>query len=223
LYFDYRSLKDEAARETMSSSAGAPTPKKMARPFQKLITLQMEKSRRDKNMRSRLQKEKHHEQARNEKREEMLNKAMRGGRRPPLAATKHRNKKSMSALFNFMRPLSTAFGAETAPAMKRTASELDFVPTGKPSLVLNLTDSRVLQFINNERSYTFQLDTEDGGHYLLQALSKREMNKWIETLTRVSNIAAKRRLTYMGSPKPQVADHIQAQPATATRDPTAGM
>jgi GTPase-activating protein BEM2 len=220
--FDIRSIRDEASREAMSSSASAAIPKKMARPFQKLVTVQMDKNRRDKNMRSRLQKEKYNEQAKNEKREEMLNRAMRGGRRPP-STTKHRNKKSVSALFHFMRPLSTAFGADTTPALKRTASELDFVPSGKPSLALNLTDSRVSQFINNDRSYTFQLDTEDGGHYLLQALSKREMTKWIETLTKVSNTAAKRRLTYMGSPKPQVADHIQAQPATATRDPTAGM
>ncbi|KAF5354352.1 hypothetical protein D9758_010729 [Tetrapyrgos nigripes] len=215
--FDFRSIKDEASREAMASSAGAPPPPKKM----KLVTAQMDKNRRDKNMRSRLQKEKHNEQARNEKREEMLNRAMRGGRRPSSTTAKHRNKKSVSALFHFMRPLSTAFGAETTPALKRTASELDFVASGKPSLVLNLTDSRVSQFINNDRSYTFQLDTEDGGHYLLQALSKREMTKWIETLTKVSNTAAKRRLTYMGSPKPQVADHIQAQPATATRDPTA--
>lgn len=167
-----------------------------------------------------------HEQSRNEKREEQLNKAMRGGRRPnSIAQKQHRNKKSMSALFSFMRPISSAFGADTshAPLLRRTASELDFVPSGKPTLVLNLTDSSVAQFINNDRSFTFQLDTEDGGHYLLQAMSKREMNKWIETLCRISKTAAKRRLTYLGSsPKPQVSDHIHEHSTTATKDPTAG-
>ena len=104
------------------------------------------------------------------------------------------------------------------------ASELDFIPSGKPMLVLNLTDSHVAQFANNDRSYIFQLDTEDGGRYLLQAMSKRDMSKWIETLSQVSKTAAKRRLTYIGnSPKPQVSDHIHEHPTIANRDPTAGM
>ncbi|KAJ3832863.1 hypothetical protein F5878DRAFT_646428 [Lentinula raphanica] len=45
------------------------------------------------------------------------------------------------------------------------------------------------------------------------------MTKWIETLTKVSKIAAKRRLTYIGNPpKPRVSDHLHDQPITATRD-----
>ncbi|KAJ3911778.1 hypothetical protein F5877DRAFT_1947, partial [Lentinula edodes] len=170
-------------------------------------------------------KEKTQEQFRNEKREEQLDKAMKGGRRPTSVAQKqHRNKKSMSSLFSFMRPISSAFGVDNShsPVLKRTASELDFTPSGKPTLVLNLTDSSVHHFINNERSFTFRLDTEDDGHYLLQALSKQDMTKWIDTLARVSKIAAKRRLTYIGnSPKPQIADHIRNQPIIATRDPKA--
>ena len=31
--------------------------------------------------------------------------------------------------------------------------------------------------VNNERSYPFKLDTEDDGHYILQAMSKREFGK----------------------------------------------
>ncbi|KIK60980.1 hypothetical protein GYMLUDRAFT_43514 [Collybiopsis luxurians FD-317 M1] len=226
IQFDLRGIKDEAYREsTAAGSAGTPSRNRISRPFQKLIALQLDKQRRDKNLRVRLQKEKMQEQSRNEKREEQLNRAMRGGRRPTSVSQKqHRNKKSMSALFSFMRPISSAFGADTShtPTLKRTASELDFVPSGKPTLVLNLTDSHVAHFINNDRSFTFQLDTEDGGHYLLQAMSKRDMNKWIEILSQVSKTAAKRRLTYIGnSPKPQVADHLHDHPATATKDPTA--
>ncbi|KAJ3722154.1 rho GTPase activating protein 22 [Lentinula guzmanii] len=225
IQFDIRGIRDEAYREGSAANVPGTPSKKISRPFQKLVALQMDKHRRDRNLRVRLQKEKTQEQSRNEKREEQLNKAMKGGRRPTSVAQKqHRNKKSMSSLFSFMRPISSAFGADTShpPVLKRTASELDFAPSGKPTLVLNLTDSSVIQFINNDRSFTFRLDTEDGGHYLLQALSKRDMTKWIDTLTRVSRIAAKRRLTYIGnSPKPQVADHIHDQPITATRDPKA--
>ncbi|ESK91434.1 rho gtpase activating protein 22 [Moniliophthora roreri MCA 2997] len=224
LHFDLRSIKDEAHRESSSASTnGSVSAKKPVRPFHRLVTTQLEKNRRDKSLRARLQKEKLQEQSRQEKREELINKAMRGRRNSAVAQKQHRNKKSMSALFHFIRPISSAFGADTPhpPVLKRTVSELDFAPSGKPTLVLSLMDSRVAQFINNVRSFTFQLDTEDGGHYLLQALNKRDMNKWIETITRISNIATKRRLTYLGSPKPQVADHIQTQPSTATRDPRA--
>ncbi|KAJ4468415.1 hypothetical protein C8J55DRAFT_437773 [Lentinula edodes] len=225
IQFDIRGIKDEAYREGAAANAPGTPSKKISRPFQRLVAIQMDKHRRDKNLRVRLQKEKTQEQFRNEKREEQLDKAMKGGRRPTSVAQKqHRNKKSMSSLFSFMRPISSAFGVDNShsPVLKRTASELDFTPSGKPTLVLNLTDSSVNHFINNERSFTFRLDTEDGGHYLLQALSKRDMTKWIDTLARVSKIAAKRRLTYIGnSPKPQIADHIHDQPVTATRDPKA--
>ena len=131
----------------------------------------------------------------------------------------------MSAFLHFMRPISSAFGADmtsSASGIKRTAAELNFTPAGKPSLVLSLMDARIAQFINNERSFTFQLDTEDGGHYLLQAMNKRDMMSWIETINRVTRMAAKRRLTYLGnSPKARVSDHIH-DPIVASRDPMAG-
>lgn len=124
-----------------------------------------------------------------------------------------------------MRPISSAFtDSMHTTALKRSPAELDFSPSGKPSLVLSVVDARVAQFINNERSFTFQLDTEDGGHYLLQAISKQEMVRWIEQINRVAKLAAKRRLTYLGnSPKPQLADHIHDHPSatTASRDPRA--
>ncbi|KAG5636991.1 hypothetical protein H0H81_006167 [Sphagnurus paluster] len=220
--FDHRGIKEDAAREASQPSMGTSSGRKMSRPFQKLVTAQMEKNRRDKNLRTRMQKEKLYEQTRNEKRDELLNRAMRP--RKPTVQKQHRSKKSMSAFLHFMRPISSAFGADitSSPTIKKTAAELDFTPSSKPSLVLSLVDARVAQFINNERSFTFQLDTEDGGHYLLQAINKRDMVKWIETISRVAKMAAKRRLTYLGSsPKPQLADHIHSHPIVPSRDPKA--
>ncbi|KAG6901253.1 hypothetical protein C0995_014541 [Termitomyces sp. Mi166 len=216
LQFDHRGIKDEAVRE--ASQILVPSGRKLARPFQRIVIAQLEKNRRDKNLRSRLQKEKLQEQSRQEKRDDLLNRAMRP-RKP--SQKQHRNKKSMSALFHFMRPISSAFGADlqSSSSIKKTAAELDFVPSGKPSLVLSLVDARVVQFINNERPFTFQLDTEDGGHYLLQAMNRRDMIKWIETIGRVATMAAKRRLTYLG-PKPQLADHIHNY-IVPSRDPKA--
>ncbi|KAF8179401.1 hypothetical protein K438DRAFT_1255719 [Mycena galopus ATCC 62051] len=222
LQFDHRGIKEEAHREGTSGPGSSPAAARRAvRPFQRTIALQVEKNRRDRTLRTRILKERVQEQTKNDKRDEVLNKAMR--KQPATPQQKHqRSKKSMSAFLHFMRPISSAFTNETvhAPAVKRTAEELDFVPAGKPSLVVSLVEARVAQFINNDRSFTFQLDTEDGGHYLLQALNKQEMRKWLDTIHRVTQTAAKRRLTYLGNPKPQLADHLH-DPVAASRDPLA--
>ena len=228
LQFDHRGIKEEAVREAANPgmNGGTLSTKKAIRPFHKVVAIQIEKNRRDKNLRIRLQREKLQEQSKIERRDDLLNKAMRPRKQPlSIVQKQNRNKKSMSAFLSFMRPISSAFGAEIPQpvCLKRTPSELDFPSTSKPSLVLSVMDAQVAQFINNERSYTFQLDTDDGGHYLLQAMTKREMNKWLETISRVTKMAAKRRLTYLGhSPKPQISDHIHSTPIVASRDPKAG-
>ena len=227
LQFDHRGIKEEAVREAANPGMnGALSTKKAIRPFHKVVAIQIEKNRRDKNLRIRLQREKLQEQSKIERRDDLLNRAMRPRKQPlSIVQKQNRNKKSMSAFLSFMRPISSAFGAEIPQplVLKRTPSELDFPSTSKPSLVLSVMDAQVAQFVNNERSYTFQLDTDDGGHYLLQAMTKREMNKWLETISRVTKMAAKRRLTYLGhSPKPQISDHIHSTPIVASRDPKAG-
>ncbi|KAG2142278.1 uncharacterized protein EDB93DRAFT_1088823 [Suillus bovinus] len=224
---DHRSIRDEAQREALQAQGnGSASVRKTVRPFQKLVAAQQEKYKRDKYLHDRLSKDKKQEQLRNERRDDQINKAMRSRKPMTQVQKQHRMKKSYSsAFFQLMRPISSAFtDSMHATALKRSPAELDFSPSGKPSLVLSVVDARVAQFINNERSFTFQLDTEDGGHYLLQAISKQEMVRWIEQINRVARLAAKRRLTYLGnSPKPQLADHIHDHPSatTASRDPRA--
>ncbi len=123
-----------------------------------------------------------------------------------------------------MRLISSAVTSEStsSSAIQRNPAELDFSHSHKPALVLNIANARISQYINNERSFTFQVDTEDGGHYLLQALNKGDMKRWMETIDRVSKTAAKRRLTYLGNTsKVQLSDHILT-PGVASRDPRAG-
>ncbi len=48
------------------------------------------------------------------------------------------------------------------------------------------------------------------------------MTKWLDTIDRVSKTTAKHRLTYIGSPKPQLADHIHNNPTTSSHDSRAG-
>jgi len=226
IQFDLRAIREDVHWEATHMQAG-PHPKRNQRPFQKSLVAQHEKNKRDRNLRERLEKERKQEQQRIDKREEYLSKAMNPRRQYTPAQRQHRMKKSGSATFfqQLMRPISNAFALDHVDVntTRRTAAELDFAPTGKPALVLSVVDARVLPTMNSERSYTFQLDTEDGGHYLLQAATKGEMTKWIQTIDHVSKTAAKRRQTYIGnSPKPKLSDHIHDRPTTASRDPTAG-
>jgi hypothetical protein len=126
-----------------SSPAAA---RRAVRPFQKTISLQVEKNRRDRTLRTRIHKERVQEQTKNGKREDLLNKAM-CSEQPATPQQKHqRSKKNMATFLHFMRPISSAFtGNETdhAPAVKGTAEELDFAPSGKPSLVVGLVEARV--------------------------------------------------------------------------------
>jgi hypothetical protein len=226
IQFDLRAIREDAHREASHMNAG-PQPKRNQRPFQKLLAAQHEKNKRDRNLRERLEKERKQEQHRIDKREEYLSRAMNTRRQVTPAQRQHRMKKSGSVTFfqQLMRPISNAFALDHVDVntTRRTAAELDFTPTGKPALVLNVVDARISRSTNNERSFTFQLDTEDGGHYLLQTATKAEMTRWIQTIDHVSKTAVKRRLTYIGnSPKPQLSDHIHDRPTTASRDPTAG-
>lgn len=223
---DLRGIREDAYREATQVGASGSLGKNRHRPFHALVLAQQDKNKRDKYLRDRLSKEKRQEQQRFDRREEYLNKAMHTRRPVPPPQKQHRNKKSMSsAFFQFMRPISSAFTSETmsGPGPRRTPAELDFTPSHKPILVLSVVDARVSQFINNERSFTFQLDTEDGGHYLLQAISKPDMKKWMDTIIRVSKMAAKRRLTYLGhNSKMQLSDHLLNNQAALSQDPRAG-
>lgn len=78
--------------------------KKFARPFQKIIVLQVEKNKRDRNLRERLIKEKWLEDTRSVRREDLFNKAMRPRKVADLAQKQRRSQISMSSAFmQFMR------------------------------------------------------------------------------------------------------------------------
>lgn len=223
--FDLRVIREDAQREALAGGQVAlQSNKRMPRPFQKLVIAQQEKLKRDRYWREKLSREKRHEQQKLERREEDLNRAMEMRRTGGVAHKQHRSKRSMSAFFRVIRPISTAFTSESVvPGPKKSAAELDFNPTQKPAMVLSLVDARVFAFINNERSFTFQLDTDDGGHYLLQATSRAEMTQWINTIQDTARSYAQRRLTYLGdAPKPELGDHFHVRPPTASHDPTAG-
>lgn len=222
--FDLRSIRQDAQQESNLNLASM---KKTSLPLARLLFAQEEKNRRDRILRDRLLKEKRAEQQRNEKREDELNRAMDVNRRSMPASRKdHRNKKSVSSAFSFlqfMRPISNAFSSDTLSSnpSQRNAEELDFVTSGKPTVVLTVADAKTMKFINNERSFTFQVDTDDGGHYLFQAPNQREMAQWMNRVGHISQVTAQRRLTWMGE-IPKLPDHGQDSTQLATQGPTTG-
>jgi len=110
-----------------------------------------------------------------------------------------------------------------AGTVKRSAEELDFQPTGKPALVVNVVGGTVTPFMNNIRLYMFILATEDGGRYLLQASTNSSLEGWMNAISQTAKLSNARRLTYIANaPKPQLADHIQVISQAARRHPTAG-
>jgi hypothetical protein len=226
--FDSRLLRDDAYFESTNVSSPIPYSRKYQRPFLKMIQIQQEKCKRDKYIRERLLREKKAEQHRTDKREDDLNKAMQL-RRPTMQSIKHqRSRRTMSsAFFHLMRPLSSAFSSTDnlyTTTQRRTAAELDFQPTGKPTLVISLVGATVSAFINNVRLYTFYLTTEDGGRYLLQAATRSALASWLTSISQTAKSSTAKRLTYIAnSPKPQLSDHLQIPSQTAARHPTAGV
>ncbi|KAF8326839.1 uncharacterized protein EI90DRAFT_2975491 [Cantharellus anzutake] len=205
---DHRLVKEDAQRESVQPSPSY-IGRRNVRPFQSLIAAQVEKIRRDRHAKERLSKEKRQEQQRSDRLEGEMNRAMQPSKRPSLnLAPKHeRGKRSMSALFRVVRPISAAFSDRAhlhAEIKRRRLSELDFQPIGKPSLVLSLADATSSIFTNEERPYTLELITEDGGRWLLQAISYMELVRWIDVI----NSASKKRHTYIGNGKPQLSEMV---------------
>ncbi|KAG9036552.1 rho GTPase-activating protein [Tulasnella sp. JGI-2019a] len=221
---DMRSIREVAQRE-MNHMSLPPTGRRLVKPFHLIVTLQHEKSKRDRYMREKLLKEKRMEQLRSDKRVSQINKAMQQKPLPP--GQKHlRQKKSMSGMFPFFRPLSVAFGASTDKlsvmvGRPRSAAELDFpVSRVKVASSINLVGAGVRNFINDERPYTLQLDSDDGGHFILQALSLADRDRWLSTLKKVAETSAMKRLTYLGRQAPPQLNEVSDFSGHAPADPS---
>ncbi len=209
---DFRVVRETALREIAHVSLNQG--KRLVKPFQYLVYQQQEKLKRDKYIRDRLLKEKKTEQLRSDKRVSVLNRAMQPAQKTGSAVDKHlRQKRSVSGMYSLFRPLSVAFGGSMDKANSwegppRTAEELDFsTHSTKPAITLNLVGAGVRNFINDSRPYTLQIDTEDGGHFLLQALASADRDMWLNSMKKVADLSALKRLTYMGNnPLPELID-----------------
>ncbi|CAE7194218.1 unnamed protein product [Rhizoctonia solani] len=195
LYYEARVIKEEAYKENAHTAPHHAPPRKVVRPFHKLVAEQNEKTRRDKYARERLQKEIKNERLISERRDDNIAKAMlpKGGH------GQRKKSRSMSGFFTMLRPISSAWSGDKFhdKMMKpRTLQELDFEPSGKPSIVLNVANAQVQDFVNSQRSFVMRLRTEDGALYYLQALDHHDATRWLAVLQETSSTYARRRLTY---------------------------
>ncbi|TIC53455.1 hypothetical protein E3Q04_03187, partial [Wallemia mellicola] len=206
--------------------------------FSGIAKLQQEKEKRDVTIVERMRREKRDDLAALEKREIEIQKAAsmsfltkHGRTASSTSATsigssntikKSRQGKRMTALLRPFRPLSIAFGSSQHPpseAPRKRLSELDFEPSNKPALVITLHAARVSEFVNNARSYTFQIVSEDGANYLFQGTSATDVKEWIEVISRASQTSAAKRLTYI-APNNIPASELQAQSQTPAPAPS---
>lgn len=216
-------IKEEAFRENTHAPQGS-APRKYPKPFSKVVLLQQEKNKRDRHIRDRLLREKRMEQLKREKQNVPYDKAM--------DASKKSKQGKRTSLNPFMRvvvrPLSTAFPfggvppphSDGAEAKKWTLEELDFMPTSKPSLSIDLAGARIEERKNNARPFIFTLETEDGVKYYFQATTQRELTKWLTQLTKTSKSTSEKRRTYVGVPAGY--NDFYGAPKNLGRHPTAG-
>ncbi|CAE6480833.1 unnamed protein product [Rhizoctonia solani] len=195
LFYEARVIKEEAHKENTHTTPHHAPPRKIVRPFHRLVAEQHEKNRRDKYARERLQKELKNERLISERRDDNIAKAMlpKGGH------GQRKKSRSMSGFFTMLRPISSAWSGDKFQdkMMKpRTLQELDFEPSGKPSIVLNVANAQVQDFVNSQRSFVMRLRTEDGALYYLQALDHHDATRWLTVLQDTSSTYARRRLTY---------------------------
>jgi GTPase-activating protein BEM2 len=220
-----RTVKEEAHKEnTFSTPPGQG--RRVPRPFSRTIIAQQEKNKRDRQFRDHFSREKKLEQQRLEKQSVTYEKTMALAKGGPLGinkAPKHA-KKASNAFFRVVRPLSTAFpfsyNTAVATANRQwSLPELDFTPTSKPSLSINLAAARTKAVSGKARSYVFTVDTEDNGRFYFQAVNRTEMEKWLKAIEKTSTTTAEKRRTYVG-PAPPL--ELLTRSRNLGRHPTAG-
>ena len=165
-----RLLRDVASGEGTKAT-------KSVRPFHKLVVLQQEKMRRDRHTREYLVKG-------------MKLESKEAAKAMEKSSTK--NTRRMTAIFKIARPESPVSPSSTA---LQTLNE--WTPSGKPFLVYALAGVQVVSVDNVQRSFVFELATEDGQRSIFQATAKSDLENWMRNLRQSGNQIAFRRATFL--------------------------
>jgi hypothetical protein len=219
---DLRIIREDAYRESLqptSTGKHAVLANRFPRPFQRLVYQQQDKNRRDKAMRDRLLKGQRLENQRIEKREKDLNLLMKP------AKSSRGGGSRVTAVFKslYVRPMSIVTGAspvargELSPG--RTAAQLDFEPTSKPSLVLSIVGATAAPLGSQQRSYTFSVLCDDGAApMLIQAATNSDALEWIAAINRIGESAAAKRSTFLATASlPDLLEHDHSKAPLGAR------
>lgn len=199
---------------------------KSIKPFARLVVQQQDKVRRDKATRDLVSKGQKLEQQGRLQREKEVARAM-----DKSVSVRTRR---MTSLFRVGRPVSV-FNSSSAGALPPAAPSAHalnalraWVPHTKPYLVLTLSGVEVSPYDNSQRSFLFELHTEEGQRTLLQAPNRDELNNWIAHFKKSGTQIAFRRATFLAqtalAEEPEetaptaVAKTSAKQPASTARE-----
>lgn len=192
---------------------------KSVRPFRRLVEQQQEKVRRDRQTRDYVSKGQKAEQQSRLQREKEVARAMD-------KSVSVRTRRMTLNPFRVARPVSTVVPSPPLPPSSPSVAALqalrEWNPTAKPYLVLSLSGVEVHPYDNGQRSYVFELFTEDGQRSLFQASSHEELQMWISNFRQSKTQIAFRRATFLAQsplaeePEEPVAPTKQSQVAKLT-------
>jgi hypothetical protein len=181
-----RTLRDVAGGEGTKLTKGA-------RPFNRLVVQQSDKLRRDKLAREFIVKGQKLEQQNRAQRD-------RGTGRSTEKSNTFRSRR-MTAIFRSVLPVSTALPSvplSISPSPGALQTLHDWTPSSsKPYLVLALSGVQVEVLDNGQRSFVFELATEDGQRSIFQSTSRQELESWLVNLRQSGMQIAVRRATFL--------------------------
>ncbi|SCV68009.1 BQ2448_130 [Microbotryum intermedium] len=187
-----RALRDVASGEGSKST-------RSLKPFSRLVAAQQDKVRRERMTKELVLKAQKIEQQQRATREKEVAKAM--------DKSVSMRTRRMTALFRggSSRPSSvnTAASPSSTPSVPPSPSPQalrmlkDWMPSSKPYLVLPLSGVEVQPYDNGQRSFVFELVTEDGQRSLFQASSAHELRSWLDHFRRCGTEIAFRRATFL--------------------------
>ncbi|GES99991.1 GTPase-activating protein BEM2/IPL2 [Rhizophagus clarus] len=178
---DLRCIKDIAIRENNAIRiANTQSKFKYQKPFNKLISEQQEKVKRDQKERDRLAKD-------------------------MMREIKHQRPRNKSRVESFIKQVARPLSIFGSPRQSHNSGNFTnikgqphFAPS-KAALVINLINSVACEAsdFGLTLDFVFRIVTEEGGQYLFQALDNDNMNDWIRVINEAAKEGAEKRSTIL--------------------------
>jgi hypothetical protein len=130
----------------------------------------------------------------------------------PIKAKRH-----ASDAFWWTRPLSSPTNQLTASlsqGLPRSPRSLEFKTPKESTLTLNLAGCNAKTMSSAVRSFVFEISTPEGLRHIVQAKDRQELDGWIDTINKASEMAMIRRKTFVAPTIVEVAEPLPSSIAT---------